>query len=488
MPTSPVRGDDPMEDRLSHSLPDATDATDDHGTRAAFRAAVAGLDASLDGAALTPEDPGYPAACAGYNLAGQRHPDVVVTAHGASDVVEAVTFASAHDLPVAVVATGHHAMRPLLGGLLITTAAMDEVHVDAAARRAVVGAGARWSAVVPRTAEHHLTAVHGSSGQVGAVGFTLGGGLSPVLGRKYGWGSDHVVALDVVTASGELVRASAEDNAELFWGMRGGRSNLGVVTSMEIELFPVERFIGGGLFYDGEHAAAVLAAFVTATASAPDDLTLSLAFLRLPPVPGVPSLLAGRFVLHLRVAHLGDAASAESLLAPLRAAAPVMLDTVEETRAEDFERIHNDPTDPAPFSEETSMLADVGPSAQQALLDVVGPTGDTGLHIVELRHLGGAFDTTRPGAGAIVAPSAAYVLWAVSIGMPETDAHGIAQARALVAALRPWSTGSRYLNFTPDDGHPERSFTGDDWSRLLRLKAAVDPGNVFRAQQPLVES
>ncbi|WP_420369452.1 FAD-binding oxidoreductase [Curtobacterium sp. L1-20] len=470
---------------MSHTLPDDTV---DHGARAAFREAVAGLDASLEGVALTPEDAGYPEACAGYNLAGRRHPDVVVTAHSASDVVEAVTFAAAHDLPVAVVATGHHAMRPLEGGLLVSTAAMDDVHVDADARRAVVGAGARWSDVVPRTAEHHLTPVHGSSGQVGAVGFTLGGGLSPVLGRKYGWGSDHIVSLDVVTASGEVVRASAEDHADLFWALRGGRSNLGIVTSMEIELFPVDRFVGGGLFYDGEHAEAVLSAFVAATATAPDDLTLSLAFLRLPPVPGVPPLLAGRFVLHLRVAYLGDAAGADDLLAPLRAAAPVIVDTVEETRAVDFERIHNDPTDPAPFSEETSMLAGVGPDAQRALLELVGPTSDTGLHIVELRQLGGAFDVTRPGAGAIVAPEAAYVLWALSIGMPEEDADGIAQARALVEAVRPWSTGSRYLNFAPDDGHPERSFTPTDWSRLLHVKAAVDPRNLFRTQQPLIES
>lgn len=470
---------------MSRTTPDDTVG---HIPSTAFRADVVELVATLDGDARTADDPGYAEACAGYNLAGQRRPDVVVTAHSASDVVEAVTFAAAHDLPVAVIATGHHAMRPLVGGLLVVTSAMAEVHVDPEGRRAVVGAGARWDDVVRRTVEHHLLPVHGSSGQVGAVGFTLGGGLSPVLGRKYGWGSDHVVALDVVTASGELVRACAEEHAELFWALRGGRSNLGIVTSMEIELFPVDRFIGGGLFFDGDHAPAVLAAFRTATASTPDDLTLSLAFLRLPPVPGVPPLLAGRFVLHVRVAYLGDAEGADRLLAPLRAAAPLLADTVEETRAEDFARIHEDPTDPAPFSEETAMLAEVGPAAQQTLLDFVGPSSDAGLHIVELRHLGGAFDVTRAGAGAIVAPSAQYVLWVVSIGMPADDGDGIAEARALVETMQPWSTGTRYLNFAPDDGHPERSFTPADWSRLQRTKAAVDPGNVFRAQQPIVTS
>ena len=464
-----------------------TTTTPDPTPRAAFLDDVATLDAALEGAALTPEDPGYTAACAGYNLAGRRRPDVVVTARSAGDIVEAVAFAAAHGLPVAVLATGHHATRPIPTGLLVSTAAMTDVHVDPETRRAVIGAGARWSDVVPRTAEHHLIPVHGSSGQVGAVGFTLGGGLSPVLGRRYGWGSDHVVALDVVTASGELVRAGADDHADLFWALRGGRSALGIVTSMEIELFPAERYLGGGLFFDGDHAAAVLEAFVAATATAPDELTLSLAFLRLPPVPGVPPLLAGRSVLHLRVAYLGDATTAARLLAPLRDAAPVLADTVEEMRSEDFERIHNDPVDPAPFSEETSLLAGLDASAQRALLDLVGPTSGTGLPIVELRHLGGAFDRAPAGAGAVSASSAAYVLWAVSIGMPDDDADGIARARELIEALSPWSTGTRYVNFAPDDGHPERSFSAEDWARLLRVKESVDPGNLFGAQQPLVE-
>lgn len=468
---------------MSHTTPAAGADRD-----AAFHRDVVDLDTTIGGRALTPADDGYRAACAGYNLAGRRDPDVVVTAHSASDVVEAVSFAAAHDLPVAVLATGHHAMRPLVGGLLVVTAAMDEVQVDAAARRAVIGAGARWSDVVPRTVAQHLSPVHGSSGQGGAVGFTLGGGLSPVLGRQYGWGSDHVVALDVVTAAGELVRASADEHADLFWALRGGRSNLGIVTAMEIELFPVERLVGGGLFFDGADASAVLSAFATATANAPDDLTLSLAFLRLPPVPGVPPLLAGRFVVHLRVAFLGDAATADALLEPLRAAAPVLVDTVEEMGSEDFERIHNDPTDPAPFSEETAMLTGLGPSVQRAFLDRVGPESGTGLHIIEIRQLGGAFDVTRRGAGAITADAAAYVLWAVSIGMPDDDTAGIAQARALVAGMRPWSTGARYVNFAPDDGHPERSFGADDWTRLQQVKAAVDPANLFRAQQPIVES
>ena len=442
------------------------------------------LAAALDGTALTAADEGYLAACTGYNLASHRRPDVVVLAESAADVVAAVTFASEHGLPVAVVATGHHGVAPLEHGLLVNTSRMNAVEVDGPGRRAVVGAGARWNDVVPLAADHQLTPLHGSSGQVGVVGFTLGGGLSPILGRKYGWGAHHVLALDVVTAAGELVHADATQHADLFWAIRGGRSSIGVVTSMEIELFPVSRFVGGGLFFDGEDAEAVLAAFARVTADAPDELTLSVAFLRLPPVPGIPELLAGRFVLHVRVALIHSPKEIDRLLAPLREAAPLLLDTVQETPSEGFEHVHNDPEAPAPFSEATSMLTELTPDVQRALLEQVGPRSGAGLHIVELRHIGGALARTPQTGRAVSTADASYVLWAVSIGMPEDDATGIAETRSVVSAMEQWSTGTRYLNFAPEDGRPEAAFSADDWARLRRVKAEVDPLDLFHTEQP----
>jgi FAD/FMN-containing dehydrogenase len=447
-------------------------------------AELADFAARLDGEALSAADDGYPAASTGYNLASHRRPELVVMAQSTRDVVEAVAFANERGLSVDVVATGHHGVRPSNGGLLLNTSRMDDVRVDGAARRATVGAGARWSDVVPLAAEHELRPIHGSSGHVGVVGFTLGGGLSPVLGRKYGWGADHVVALEVVTASAAVVRATATENSELFWGLRGGRSSIGIVTSMEIELLPANRFVGGGLFFDGADAERVLAAFERVTSTAPDELTLSIAFLRMPPLPGIPELLAGKFVLHLRVALIHSAADLDTLLAPLRDAAPVLADTVQELSGEGFEHIHNDPVDPAPFSEETSMLTGLPVDAREALLREVGPQSTTGLHIVELRHLGGALTRLSPTVRSIAADNAAYVLWAVSIGMPEDNATGIAQARAVVAEMDGWSTGTRYLNFAPDDGHPETTFSTQDWARLQQIKSDVDPGGRFRTDLP----
>jgi FAD/FMN-containing dehydrogenase len=381
--------------------------------------------------------------------------------------------------------TGHHGVRPFEHGLLVNTGRMDDVRIDAAGRCAIVGAGARWRDVVPRAAEHELTPIHGSSGSVGVVGFTLGGGLSPILGRKYGWGTDRIIALDAVTADGALVRTSATERSDLFWALRGGRSTIGIVTAMEIELLPVSGCIGGGLFFYGRDAERVLAAFAAATAAAPEELTLSVAFLRLPPLPGIPELLAGRSVVHVRVALIESAEDVDRLLAPLREAAPLLADTVRELTAEQFEHVHEDPVDPAPFSEQTAMLTGLTPEIQQALLERVGPSSDTGLNIVALRHLGGALTSTPSTGRAVTTGDAAYVVWGESIGMPDGDAAGIAEARVLDEAMLPWSTEIRYLNYAPDDGHPEEAFSAEDWDRLQRIKAEIDPHGRFPTEQSL---
>jgi len=441
------------------------------------------LAAGLVGTALVPDDEGYAAACAGFNRATWRRPDVVVLAAEAADVAAAVVFANEHDLPVAVMGTGHHGVRPFRHGVLVNTGRMDHVHVDAAGRRAFVGAGARWRDVVPLAAAHGLAPVHGSSGSVGVVGFTLGGGLSPILGRKYGWGTDHVLALEAVTANGAVVRASATENEDLFWALRGGRSTIGIVTAMEIALLPVDGFAGGGLFFDGRDAERVLQAFEQVTATAPEELTVSIAFLRLPALPGVPELLAGKFVVHVRVALIHDAAHLDRLLEPLRSAAPLLADTVQPLSNEQFEHVHNDPEDPTPFSEQTAMLSGLTPDVQRALLAEVGAASETGLHIVAIRHLGGALSRTSPSGRAVTTDDASHVLWAVSIGMPDDDATGGGEAEALIEVMRPWSTGTRYLNYAPDDGHPEAAFAPEDWDRLQRIKAQVDPDGRFPAEQ-----
>ncbi|PPF77531.1 FAD-dependent oxygenase [Subtercola sp. Z020] len=446
------------------------------------------LAARTAGRVLGRNSAGYDAATAGYNLAALRRPDLVVLAADAADVVAAVQFAAERSMPVAVMSTGHHAARPIEGGMLIVTRALDHVNVDTEARRAQIGAGAVWADVLAKTLPVGLAPLHGSSPQVGVVGFSLGGGISPTFGRARGWAVDHVTALRVVVADGSLLEVSAHEHADLFWALRGGRSNIGIVTAIEVELFPVGTFTGGGLFFDGADAERVLEAYRVLTENAPDELTTSVALLRMPPLPGIPELLAGRFVVHLRVAFLGSVEAADDLLAGIRRAAPVRLDTVGELPYEQFASIHSDPVDPAPFTERTTFLRALDADAVQAVLAVAGPGADPGVEIVELRHLGGALSREVPSPGALTGDDAAFVLWTVAVGMPSERSDAIQNAEHIVEAMRPWSTGRQYLNFTPDvDGSPaENLFAPDALARLREIKHSVDPQNLFRLQQPLI--
>lgn len=248
----------------------------------------ADLAAQLTGPVLGPEDEGFAAECAPFNLAVAHRPRVVVGAANSTDVQVAVRFAAQRRLPVAVMATGHQATVPADGAVLITTHRMAQVSIDPAARTARVTAGARWQQVVDAATPFGLAPLNGSSPLVGVVGYTLGGGLSPTMGRAHGWAADHVTALEVVTADGELRQVDAASEPDLFWALRGGKSNFGVVTAMEFALFPVEQLWAGGLFFDGADAAAVLRAYARVTADAPDELSSSIALLRLPALPGVP--------------------------------------------------------------------------------------------------------------------------------------------------------------------------------------------------------
>lgn len=233
----------------------------------------------------------------------------------------ALRYAAAHGLPVGVQATGHGATAPLDAGVLISTRRLDGLAVDPIARTATVGAGVRWRDVIAAAAVHGLAPLSGSSSDVSAVGYTLGGGL-PVMGRTFGFAADRVRALDVVTADASLHHVDAANEPELFWGLCGGKGNLGIVTAMTIELVEVATVYGGGVFYPAAHIPAVLHAYPAWAATLPEQTSSSVAILRLPPVPQIPEPLRGQTVAHLRVCHVGDSTSGERLVAPMRAVHP----------------------------------------------------------------------------------------------------------------------------------------------------------------------
>ncbi|WP_244790968.1 nuclear transport factor 2 family protein [Streptomyces sp. BJ20] len=442
----------------------------------------AALAAQITGPVLGPEDEGFAAECAPFNLAVTHRPCVVVGAANSSDVQVAVRLAAQRRLPVAVMATGHQATVPADDAGLITTRRMAQVSIDPAARTARVTAGARWQQVIDAAAPFGLAPLNGSSPLVGVVGYTLGGGLSPTMGRAHGWAADHVTSLDVVTADGALHLVDAASEPDLFWALRGGKSNFGVVTAMEFALFPVAQLWAGGLFFDGADAAAVLHTYAEVTADAPDELSSSIALLRLPALPGVPAFLADRFAVHVRISCLGPAAEATRLVAPLRAAAPVLADALGPMPYASFAEIHNDPADPAPFMERTAMLRSLPAEAVEEILSAAGPTADCPVHFVELRHLGGAL--ARTADNAVGHRDARFALWIVGVGAPDAFTAMNVYADELLQRMRPWSTGGRYLNFmaAQDTGVSDVRAAYDEahYRRLRSVKTRFDPDNLFR--------
>ena len=444
--------------------------------------AVQALARRVTGPVLTPRDEQYDVERAGSQTARSHRPAILVGATGAADVQQAVEFAGRHGLAVAVQGTGHAlAAVAAEGGVLINTSRMTGVRVNAQARTAWVEAGVRWNQVIQEAAPAGLTPLAGSAPGVGAVSYTLGGGLG-LLSRRYGYAADHVRSIDVVTADGRLRQVTATSNPDLFWALRGGRDNFGVVTGIEIDLMPVPTLYGGGLFFDFASAREVFATYVRWSAGMPDEMTSSVAVIAFPDASVLPPPLRGRHVVHVRVAYSADDLSAgKELVAPLRALNPFN-DTVRELPCTEVGTIHNDPPVPGAFESVTALLGELDADAVGAVLDLVGPHAPVP-HVVELRHLGGRLARPADVANAVGNRDAQYLLNVVS-RLERADITDIRPAHArLLEAIAPWSTGGRaltFLNGERDTRHVRSAYDPEDWRRLTEIKAVYDPRNIFR--------
>lgn len=441
---------------------------------------ISTLADSVQGPVLRPGDEQYAEEVAAFNLARQHTPDVVVVARSAEDVSAAVRWAGERGLPVGVQATGHGAVVPITEGLLINTRGLDELTVDPERRTARVGAGVKWRRVLDAAAEHGLAGLCGSTSDVGVVGYTLGGGL-PVLGRSYGFSSDHVRSFDVVTGDGRLHHVETGDGSELDWALRGGKGNVGVVTAMEIDLLEIETIYGGGIFWPGALAPTLLTVFAEWVETLPEDFSASIGLLRLPPLPDIPEPLRGQFTVHLRVAYIGDDAEGDRLVAPMREVAPPLIDMVGRMPYTALDRIHMDPDHPVPYEEGGILLRELGPDTIEAILDQAGPDAECPLLLVELRLMGGALAGDR--ADAVGGRDAAYALFAVGALMPPIADAVLPAVRRVVAGMAPWSTGGSLVNFhgiPGDDADRARPWPAPTFERLQRAKATYDPANLLR--------
>ncbi|MBX5442965.1 MAG: FAD-binding oxidoreductase, partial [Solirubrobacteraceae bacterium] len=388
-------------------------------------------------------------------------------------------------LRVAAFGTGHQAPAlPALDGTLLLRTELHAgagVTVDPARHVARVPAGALWADVVEAAAAHGLAALHGSSPDVGVIGYLLGGGLS-FYARRHGLAADHVRAIELVSADGEARRVDAGHEPELFWALRGGGGGFGVVTAAEIDLFPIATVYAGMAVWPVEAAADVLRAWLGWAPGAPPEITTSLRILRLPPVPDVPEPMRGVPVVALDGVALADAAGGEALLAPLRAAAAPMLDGWAEMPAAAAVRVHGDPEQPVPGLGASALLGELDAAAADAFVVAAGADSGSTLLAAELRQLGGALARAPAGAGATGSLSAPYLLFGVGALMaPDAEPGVRASLERLVSAMAPWDTGRRLLGFDDAGGPAERCHDPDALARLAHVRRAWDPQRRFVA-------
>jgi hypothetical protein len=454
------------------------------GARAGASGDIGLLAKEVEGPVFGPEDEGYSGECAPYNLAMTHQPAVVVGAAGPGDVGAAIRFAGEHGLPVGVMATGHGASVAAEGGMLVSTRRMNGIAVDRPARMARIGAGVRSQQLIDAAAASGLAPLTGSSPLVAVTGFTLGGGLSPVLGRTRGWAADHVRAFEIVTADGVTRRLTAAGGDELFWAVRGGKDNFGIVTALELDLFEMPRLYGGGLYFPGAMAADVLDGFREWTSTAPEELTVSVALLRLPPLSSVPEPLRGQFTVHVRVAFLGSAIDGEQLVAPIRGLGPAIIDTVAEMPYAALGSIHAEPRDPLPVYDGSLRLAEFPAAAAGALVQSAGADSGSPLTVVEVRHLGGALARAPEVPSAVTGRDALFQVSCIGLGKPGDAGALYASQDNLFRGLRPWQDDQATLNYlTARDTSPaalRTAFGAATFGRLAAIKRAYDPANTFR--------
>jgi UDP-N-acetylenolpyruvoylglucosamine reductase len=434
------------------------------------------------GPVLKPGDDGFDAEISGYNTLVVHRPTLVVGATGAADVMAAIRFAAEHQLPVAVHATGHGPSVPADGAVFINTTRMRGVRVDPTQRTARIEAGVRWGQVVHEAAAHGLAPLNGSAPEVGAVSYVLGGGV-PMLGRRFGYAADHVRQIDVVTADGQLRQVSAEHEPDLFWALRGSKGNHGVVVALEVDLMPVARLYGGGMYFDAEATPDILQTYRAWTESVPEEMGSSVLLIKLPDIPAVPEPIRGRYVCHVRFAWSGPIEKGEGWVRAFREIARPLLDDVRDMPYREVGSIHHEPTVPVPFLAKNSMLRALDESAVKSLIALAGPSMAPP-YLVELRHFGGALSRPPRVPNAIGRRDATFSLYSGSIVAPGSyDALRAAQ-ETLHNGLRPWATGGVCANFLTGAEVTtdvlRSAYLPADFERLVALKKGYDPENLLR--------
>jgi FAD/FMN-containing dehydrogenase len=434
----------------------------------------------MAGRAVAAGDHHWDAARQAFNTLLDQRPEAVVLPADESDVVAAVRFARERGLRIAPQATAHNAgpLGDQGGSLLVQVSQLGEVSIDPGARRVRVGAGVKWERVGPRLSELGLAGLHGSSPDVGIAGYSLGGGMG-WLARKHGLQTNSVTAIELVTADGHLVRTDPVHEPELFWALRGGGGNFGVVTAIEFAVYPLAELYGGAMFFPMDQASDVLHAWRELLPALPEELMTWANLFRFPDDPELPEPLRGGAYAVVMAAFQGDEADGRELLRPVRELGPE-IDTLAMGPPAILAELAMDPPDPLPFLLGHQLLEIPPAAAIDDLLAVAGRGSGAALNMVQLRHMGGALAREAPGAGARATLPGDICL--VALGVVDSDARAAAvgaSLEAVEAALLPHRAGF-YPNFVEEPADASAFFDQKTWARLREVKALYDPEDLFR--------
>jgi FAD/FMN-containing dehydrogenase len=449
-------------------------------------ATVRELEADLTGSLIAPGDPRYEDARRVWNHAIDRRPALIVQAGSTDDVVRVVRFARSEGLPVAVRGGGHNVagFSTCDGGVVVDLKQLADVRVDPETRRALAGGGTTWRTFDAATQIHGLATPGGLVSSTGVGGFTLGGGIGHLV-RRYGLTCDNLLSAEVVTADGSVLTASASDHPDLFWAIRGGGGNFGVVTTFEFALHPVgPTVLGGVVFYPGDRAVDVVRSWRDLLTDAPDDLSSLVNLTAAPPAPFVPAEWHGRQVVVVATCWAGDPAAGEPVLRPLRGLAEPIVDLIGPMPYLDLQSSVDPLWTAGSANYFTSAFLDGLPDAA---IDIcadrphrsAGPPARAEIHLHRLGGAAGrvpAADTPFPDRGSPFLVNC-LARTAEAADLPEQ----IGWARDTRSAPAAFGTGAAYVNFADDAhadsraGYPTSTFTA-----LQRVKDTYDPTNLFR--------
>ncbi|KQO97738.1 FAD-binding oxidoreductase [Leifsonia sp. Leaf264] len=448
--------------------------------------AVLELRDALDGSLHLSTDADWDAARTAWNLTVDQRPAAVVIAGSARDVVLTVNAARELGLRVAPQSTGHNAapLGDLADTILLRTSSLRGVTIVPEAGTASCESGALWADVTAPAAAFGLAALAGSSADVGIAGYLLGGGVS-WLARSHGLAVNHVTAIEIVTADGLLRRIDADHEPELFWAVRGGSGNFGIVTAIEMRLYPISEVYAGTLFFPLAEAGRVLQAWREWVVDVPEQVTSVGRILQFPPLPELPDFLRGQSYVVIEAALQAPPVDADAVLAPLRDLGPV-IDTFHPTPMSELDQLHMDPQGPVPGVGDGFALSALTTEAVEAFVAAAGAGSGSALLSAEIRHVGGATGRAPLGAGVVSHFDAEFLVFGA--GMAATPAMGTAVAASverLAAALAPWRAEVLYQNFAEGTQEPG-AIWGADLDRLRAIKVVYDPNNTIRSNHPVL--